>query len=64
MKCSDGWQETFDGCIIAAHAPDTLQMLGSEATLDERRILGAFQYAYRYMGFPASQMTAFVGRHL
>ncbi|PKI78588.1 hypothetical protein CRG98_000965 [Punica granatum] len=44
--CSDGSQETYDGCIIAAHAPDALRMLGNEATFDERRIIGAFQYAY------------------
>ncbi|CAH9137357.1 unnamed protein product [Cuscuta epithymum] len=39
-------QETYDGCIIAAHAPDTLKMLGEKATFDETRILGAFQYVY------------------
>ncbi|VFR01541.1 unnamed protein product [Cuscuta campestris] len=39
-------QETYDGCIMAAHAPDTLKMLGDEATFDETRILGAFQYVY------------------
>ncbi|GAA0139425.1 methyltransferase [Lithospermum erythrorhizon] len=37
-------QERYDGCIIATHAPDTLQMLGKQATFDEARILGAFQY--------------------
>lgn len=41
-------QETYDGCIMAAHAPDTLKMLGKQATFDELRILGAFQYVYRY----------------
>ncbi|KAK4775674.1 hypothetical protein SAY87_023635 [Trapa incisa] len=46
VKCSDGSQDTFDGCIIAVHAPDALEMLGNEATFDERRILGAFHYAY------------------
>nr|GMD70042.1 uncharacterized protein LOC109176538 isoform X1 [Ipomoea batatas] len=39
-------QETYDGCIMAAHAPDTLKMLGKQATFDELRILGAFQYVY------------------
>uniref|UniRef100_A0A2C9UTQ9 Amine oxidase domain-containing protein n=4 Tax=Manihot esculenta TaxID=3983 RepID=A0A2C9UTQ9_MANES len=42
----DGSEEMFTGCIIASHAPDTLKMLGEQATLDERRILGAFQYVY------------------
>lgn len=44
----DGSEEMFTGCIIASHAPDTLKMLGEQATFDERRILGAFQYVYRY----------------
>lgn len=44
----DGTEEAYDGCIIAAHAPDALQMLGKQATYDESRILGAFQYAYRF----------------
>ena len=39
----------FDACIIATHAPDTLRILGNEATSDELRVLGAFQYAYRYI---------------
>ncbi|MCE3051076.1 cfs1-like protein [Datura stramonium] len=47
ISCNDGVKEVYDGCIIAAHAPDTLKMLGKEATYDETRILGAFQYVYR-----------------
>ncbi|MCD7469753.1 hypothetical protein HAX54_008934 [Datura stramonium] len=46
IACNDGSKELFDGCIMAAHAPDTLKMLGKEATYDETRILGAFQYVY------------------
>ncbi|MCD7469743.1 cfs1-like protein [Datura stramonium] len=44
IVCDDGTKEVFDGCVMAAHAPDTLKMLGKEATYDETRILGAFQY--------------------
>lgn len=47
ISCKDGSEEKYDGCIIGAHAPDALRMLGKEATFDETRILGAFQYAYR-----------------
>lgn len=43
----DGTDEMYDGCVIAAHAPDALNMLGTEATYEESRILGAFQYVYR-----------------
>ncbi|MCD9646198.1 cfs1-like protein, partial [Datura stramonium] len=43
---NDGAKEVFDGCIMAAHAPDTLKMLGKEATYNETRVLGAFQYVY------------------
>ncbi|KAL0456952.1 UNVERIFIED_CONTAM: hypothetical protein Slati_1034400 [Sesamum latifolium] len=42
----DGLEEIYDGCIIAVHAPDALKMLGKQATYDESRILGAFQYSY------------------
>ncbi|XP_068653702.1 uncharacterized protein [Aristolochia californica] len=42
----NGNQETFDGCIIATHAPDALRALGEKATSEEMRILGAFQYVY------------------
>ncbi|PHU21208.1 hypothetical protein BC332_06315 [Capsicum chinense] len=46
VACSDGSKEVYDGCIMAAHAPDTLRILGKDATYDETRILGAFQYVY------------------
>ncbi|XP_047309455.1 uncharacterized protein LOC124912860 [Impatiens glandulifera] len=46
ITCEDGSQELYSGCIVAAHAPDALKMLGEQATYDERRILGAFQYVY------------------
>ncbi|KAH0634286.1 hypothetical protein KY284_037072 [Solanum tuberosum] len=46
VVCTDGSKEVYDRCIMAAHAPDTLRMLGKEATYDETRILGAFQYVY------------------
>lgn len=47
MYCKDGSKEMYDGCIMAVHAPDALRLLGEEATHDERRILGGFQYVYR-----------------
>ncbi|KAK1362598.1 Mycolic acid cyclopropane synthase [Heracleum sosnowskyi] len=43
--CEDGSQTRYDGCIMAVHAPDALKILG-QATHDETRILGAFQYEY------------------
>ncbi|GFP84761.1 probable fatty acid methyltransferase [Phtheirospermum japonicum] len=46
IRCKNGSEDTYDECIIAAHAPDALEMLGKQATFDELRILGAFQYAY------------------
>ncbi|CAL5347480.1 unnamed protein product [Camellia sinensis] len=46
ITCEDGSQETYNGCIMAIHAPDALKMLGKQATYDEMRILGAFQYVY------------------
>ncbi|PIA36281.1 hypothetical protein AQUCO_03400289v1, partial [Aquilegia coerulea] len=42
----DGSQETFDACILGVHSPDALSILGKEATYEETRILGAFQYVY------------------
>jgi cyclopropane-fatty-acyl-phospholipid synthase len=47
VYCKDGSEEKYDGCILAVHAPDALRLLGDEATYDERRIIGAFQYTYR-----------------
>lgn len=49
VSYGDDSQEMFDACIIATHAPDTLRILGSQATSEEVRVLGAFQYAYRYI---------------
>ncbi|GER41704.1 cyclopropane-fatty-acyl-phospholipid synthase [Striga asiatica] len=46
VSCKDGSEDKYNECIIAAHAPDALKMLGKQATFDELRILGAFQYAY------------------
>ncbi|CAK8572014.1 unnamed protein product [Lathyrus sativus] len=46
VHCKDGSEEIYDGCVMAVHAPDALRLLGDEATYDERRILGAFQYAH------------------
>lgn len=42
----DHSEETYDGCIISVHAPDALKILGTEATYEESRILGAFRYMY------------------
>ncbi|KAF8016552.1 hypothetical protein BT93_H1921 [Corymbia citriodora subsp. variegata] len=42
----DGSEEVYDKCIVAVHAPDALRLLGDQATYDETRVLGAFQYAY------------------
>ncbi|KAI3716416.1 hypothetical protein L1987_67281 [Smallanthus sonchifolius] len=46
IKCEDGSEERYSGCIIATHAPDTLRILGEDATHEERRILGSFNYVY------------------
>ncbi|KAL6522774.1 hypothetical protein OROHE_016621 [Orobanche hederae] len=46
ITCKDGSEDVYDACIIGAHAPDALRMLGNQVTFDEARILGAFQYAY------------------
>lgn len=43
----DGSQTRYDGCIMAVHAPDALKILGGQATYNETRVLGAFQYVYR-----------------
>ncbi|KAK6161285.1 hypothetical protein DH2020_004666 [Rehmannia glutinosa] len=52
ITCKNGLEEGYDGCIIATHAPDALKILGEEATYDESRILGAFQYTYSGTGLP------------
>ncbi|EFJ06897.1 hypothetical protein SELMODRAFT_166747 [Selaginella moellendorffii] len=41
-----GEKVVYDTCLVAAHAPDALTLLGETATFDERRLLGAFQYSY------------------
>ena len=48
ITCEDGSEERYSGCIIATHAPDTLKMLGEQATHEEKTILGSFIYVYRY----------------
>ncbi|KAL8241760.1 hypothetical protein R6Q59_012062 [Mikania micrantha] len=45
----DGFEERCNGCIIATHAPDALKMIGEQATYEEKRILGAFNYVYSDM---------------
>ncbi|KAJ7518418.1 hypothetical protein O6H91_21G068400 [Diphasiastrum complanatum] len=42
---SHGGDALYDKCIIGAHAPDALAMLG-DASYEERAILGAVQYSY------------------
>lgn len=49
VRCGNGFEENYDACVIATHAPDTLRMLGNEATYEEVQVLGAFQYVYRYI---------------
>ncbi|KAL3648751.1 hypothetical protein CASFOL_005154 [Castilleja foliolosa] len=44
--CKNGSEDVYDACIISAHAPDALRMLGNQVTFDESRILGALNYAY------------------
>ncbi|XP_010532680.1 PREDICTED: uncharacterized protein LOC104808649 [Tarenaya hassleriana] len=46
VRNEDGSEEVFDRCILAMHAPHALRLLGEQATFDERRVLGAFQYVY------------------
>ncbi|KAK9060122.1 hypothetical protein SSX86_020826 [Deinandra increscens subsp. villosa] len=49
--CEDGSQERYNGCIIATHASDALRMIGEQASYEEKRILGAFNYFYRQFIF-------------
>ncbi|XP_006664478.1 uncharacterized protein LOC102701601 isoform X1 [Oryza brachyantha] len=42
----DGLEEMYDRIIVDTHATDALKLLGTEATHEELRILGAFRYAY------------------
>ncbi|MQM15712.1 hypothetical protein Taro_048662 [Colocasia esculenta] len=46
VLCVDGSEDVYDGCIISVHAPYALKILGKQATYEEMRILGAFQYVY------------------
>ncbi|KAL9237196.1 hypothetical protein vseg_011778 [Gypsophila vaccaria] len=46
LSCTDGSQDVYDRCIIAVHAPDAIRILAKDATYDERRLMGAFQYIY------------------
>ncbi|OMP01710.1 Mycolic acid cyclopropane synthase [Corchorus capsularis] len=41
----DGFQETYNGCIMAVDAPTAVRLLGNQATFEETRVLGAFQYS-------------------
>ncbi|KAM0945005.1 putative cyclopropane-fatty-acyl-phospholipid synthase [Dioscorea sansibarensis] len=43
---ADRSEETYDACVISVHAPDALKLLSNQATYEETRILGAFQYSY------------------
>lgn len=43
----DGSEDVYDQIIFGVHASEALKVLGSEATHDELRILGAFQYSNR-----------------
>ncbi|WVZ57371.1 hypothetical protein U9M48_007764 [Paspalum notatum var. saurae] len=43
----DGLEDIYDKIIFGVDAPDALKILGAEATHDELRILGAFQYTNR-----------------
>ena len=47
VVCGDGSEDKYDECILCVHAPDALKILGKQATYEETRILGAFQYVYR-----------------
>ncbi len=40
-----GVQRTFDHVVFATHTDTTMQILGDEATADERRVVGSFRYA-------------------
>ncbi|KAJ1288402.1 hypothetical protein BS78_02G086800 [Paspalum vaginatum] len=46
-----GSEEMYDRIIFGVHAPDALKVLGDEATHEELRILGAFQYRHNDMYF-------------
>ncbi|KAH7296490.1 hypothetical protein KP509_26G025200 [Ceratopteris richardii] len=44
VQDAEGHIDVFNHCIVGAHAPDAIAMLGSSATPEELSILGAFQY--------------------
>ncbi|XP_010532685.1 PREDICTED: uncharacterized protein LOC104808653 isoform X1 [Tarenaya hassleriana] len=46
IRNGDGSEEIFDRCLLAMNAQDALRLLGDQATFDERRVLGAFQYVH------------------
>ncbi|KAH9764135.1 Amino oxidase domain-containing protein [Citrus sinensis] len=55
VVCGDGSREFYNSCVMALHAPDALKILGNQATFDETRTGGAFQYVYRhYLPLPTS----------
>ncbi|KAG6479297.1 hypothetical protein ZIOFF_062760 [Zingiber officinale] len=48
-------KDIYDGCIISTHASDALKLLGEQATYEEARILGAFQYVYSIALFSSEE---------
>ena len=44
VRLEDGSEERFDAVVLAAHAPDSLALLGGGATDAERDVLSAFSY--------------------
>lgn len=43
--CTDGDDVLFDQVVVASHADRALALFGSDATPEERRVLGAFRYS-------------------
>jgi cyclopropane-fatty-acyl-phospholipid synthase len=43
----DGSEEKYDRIILGVNAQDALKVLGAEATNEELKTLGAFQYIRR-----------------
>lgn len=39
-----GWRETFDAVVLACHSDQALQILGEDASADERAVLSAVRY--------------------
>ena len=44
VRLADGSQKRHDAVIVATHADTALRLLGPDASVDERRVLAAFQY--------------------